>query len=111
MRSWQTGQAGVPEHLTGTLAKLPLVSDRIVCCNVGVAEEVNVGGVAGGVGDCVDAVSPFLEDQLDVGAVLGEVGRSGASASVALLLRLLLGCHVQLCDAREGILITQVLYC
>ena len=101
----------MPEHLTCTLAKLPLVSDRIVCCNVGVAEEVNVGGVAGGVGDCVDAVSPFLEDQLDVGAVLGEERRSSASTSIALVLRLLLRCQIQLGDARECILVAKVLHC
>ena len=54
----RTGQAGVPEHLTGTVAKLPLISDCIVWCNVSVAEEVNEGGVAGGVGDWIDTLAP-----------------------------------------------------
>ena len=54
---------------------------------------------------------PVLKDQLDVAAVPGEERWSGGSTSVALVHRLLLCCHVQLCDAREGILITQVLYC
>ena len=101
----------MPEHLAGTVAKLPLVSDRIVGCKVSVAEEVNEGGVAGGVVDRVNAAASFLEDQLDVGSVLREERRSSASTSISLLLRLLLCCQVQLCDAREGILITQVLHC
>ena len=107
----RTGQAGVPEHLTGTVAKLPLISDCIVWCNVSVAEEVNEGGVAGGVGDWVNTLAPVLKDQLDVAAVPGEGRRFGGSASVALVLRLLLCCDVQLCYAREGIFVTQVLYC
>ena len=101
----------MPEHLAGTVAKLPLVSDCIVGCKVSVAEEVDEGGEARGVGDWVDALASFLKDQLDVGAVRGEGGRSGASASIPLVLRLLLCRQVQFCDAREGILITQVLHC
>ena len=101
----------MPEHLTGTVAKLPLVPDCIVWCNVSVAEEVNEGGVVGGVDDLIDTLAPVLKDQLDVAAVPGEDRWSGGSTSVALVLRLLLCCHVQLCDAREGILITQAPYC
>ena len=100
----------MPEHLTGTVAKLPLISDCIVWCNVSVAEEVNEGGVAGGVGDWVDTLAPVLKDQLDVAAVRGEGRRFGGSTSVALVLRLLLRREVQLCYAGECILITQVLY-
>ena len=101
----------MPEHLTGTVAKLPLVPDCIVCCKVSVAEEVNEGGVAGGVGDWIDTLAPVLKDQLDVAAVRGKGRRFGGSTSVALVLRLLLCCDVQLCYAREGILITQAPYC
>ena len=101
----------MPEHLAGAVAKLPLVSDCIVCCKVSAAEEVNEGGVAGGVVDGVDALAPIPKDQLDVGAVLGEEGRSSAATSIALVLRLLLCCQVQLCYARECVLITEALYC
>ena len=111
MGARKTCQAGVPEHLAGTVAKLPLVSDRIVGCKVSVAEEVNEGGVAGGVVDRVNAAAAFLEDQLDVGSVLGEERRSSSSTSISLVLCLLLCCQVQLCDAREGILVTQGFYC
>ena len=101
----------MPEHLAGAVPKLPLVSDCIVCCKVGAAEEVNEGGVAGGVVDWVDALAPVPKDQLDVGPVLGEERRSSASTSIPLVLRLLLRCQVQLGDARECILVAQVLHC
>ena len=101
----------MPENLAGAVAKLPLVSDCIVYCKVGAAKEVNEGGVAGGIIDGVDALSPVPKFQLDMGAVLGEDRGPSSATSVALVLRLLLCCDVQLCYAREGILITQAPYC
>ena len=100
----------MPENLAGAVAKLPLVSDCIVYCKVGAAKEVNEGGVAGGIIDGVDALSPVPKFQLDMGAVLGEDRGPSAATSVSLVLRLLLRREVQLCYAGECILITQVLY-